>query len=106
MDYLMFIFLFLPPLLGVYSFRKDRVIDFIYKYFLFVLIVNFIDLVIIYVYRRFEPVSFNQLFDNIGLWVKYLAISCVVSIILGFFVNLFKKNIKIKVDYKDKKWEK
>lgn len=103
MNYIFFIMLFLPPLLGVYSFRKEKPIDFIYKYLLFVLIVNLLNLSSVYIIRKFQLVHIEELFESVGLCIKYMATSCVYSIVLGFFANLFSKNIKISVNYKDQK---
>lgn len=97
----------LPSILGIKTIellvgeRNNK--EIIKDYLNILLLSNYISIALIAIVNKFEYNLIDYINDNMLFAFKYLSISIVISIILGFIFSILIKNVKISLEVKNEK---
>ena len=104
-----FICIFIVPILAVYFFdyidkKKKNFKNYIFEYSLFLVIINFVILLILtYIFKNNEHLLNMESFTN-SFSVKYISISLVLSFVmpiiilyLSILIGYMRKNLKVEI---------
>lgn len=80
--------------------EKLSIKDYILTYVKYALFINLIVFTVLYFYSIGTVASISYALDNIDFIFKYLIIAVVLSIIIPFVDEYIKKNVSLKVNFK------
>lgn len=102
--YSLLIFL-LPSVLGIKIIdilsKKGKIKDFVIYYLLLVLFSNFICMGAIIILNNFDSNIFLYMTEHLKFSFKYLILSMLVNLILGFIFSIFIKYVSISLEVKN-----
>ncbi len=80
--------------------EKLNIKDYVLMYFKYALVINFVAFTVLYFYTLGTTSSISYALDNISFIFKYLALATILSIIIPFVDEYIKKNVQLKVNFK------
>lgn len=97
----LFVYL-LPSIIGIKIYnvltKNNNIKDLIINYLSLVLSSNFILMIILYIKNKFEYNLTEFIETNMLFAIKYILISIIINIILGFIYSIINKNISFKLE--------
>jgi len=101
-----FIILFFPTFITLFIENKRNKLtkeDILFKYPIYNLTINFICLLITYIYKYEELIIIHDNFNILNFCVKYSIIAIILSILLPFIKEFIIKNFNIEVEIRREK---
>ena len=92
----------LPSIIGLKIYEvltKNRNIkDIIINYLSLILLSNFILMIILYIKNKFEYNLTEFIESNMSFSIKYILISIIINIILGYIYSIINKDVSFKLE--------
>lgn len=92
----------LPSIIGLKIYEvltKNRNIkDIIINYLSLILLSNFILMIILYIKNKFEYNLTELIESNMSFSIKYILISIIINIILGYIYSIINKDVSFKLE--------
>lgn len=97
----LFVYL-LPSIIGIKIYnvltKNNNIKDLIINYLSLVLSSNFILMIILYIKNKFEYNLTEFIETNMLFAIKYISMSIVINILLGYIFSIINKNISFKLE--------
>ena len=92
----------LPSIIGIKVYevltKNKNIKDIIINYLSLILLSNFILMIILYIKNKFEYNLTEFIESNMSFSIKYILISIVINIILGYIYRIMNKNVSFKLE--------
>lgn len=92
----------LPSIIGIKVYevltKNKNIKDIIINYLSLILLSNFILMIILYIKNKFEYNLTEFIETNMSFSIKYILISIVINIILGYIYSIMNKNVSFKLE--------
>ncbi len=92
----------LPSIIGIKVYevltKNKNIKDIIINYLSLILLSNFILMIILYIKNKFEYNLTEFIESNMSFSIKYILISIVINIILGYIYSIMNKNVSFKLE--------
>lgn len=92
----------LPSIIGLKIYevltKNKNIKDLIINYLSLILLSNFILMNILYIKNKFEYNLTEFIESNMSFSIKYILISIIINIILGYIYSIMNKNISFKLE--------
>lgn len=92
----------LPSIIGLKIYevltKNKNIKDLIFNYLSLILLSNFILMNILYIKNKFEYNLTEFIESNMSFSIKYILISIIINIILGYIYSIMNKNISFKLE--------
>lgn len=92
----------LPSIIGIKVYevltKNKNIKDIIINYLALILLSNFILMIILYIKNKFEYNLTEFIESNMSFSIKYILISIVINIILGYIYSIMNKNVSFKLE--------
>lgn len=92
----------LPSIIGIKVYevltKNKNIKDIIINYLSLILLSNFILMIILYIKNKFEYNLTEFIETNMSFSIKYILISIIINIILGYIYSIMNKNVSFKLE--------
>lgn len=92
----------LPSIIGLKIYevltKNKNIKDIIINYLSLILLSNFILMIIIYIKNKFEYNLTEFIESNMSFSIKYILISIIINIILGYIYSIINKDVSFKLE--------
>lgn len=92
----------LPSIIGLKIYevltKNKNIKDIIINYLSLILLSNFILMIILYIKNKFEYNLTEFIESNMSFSIKYILISIIINIILGYIYSIINKDVSFKLE--------
>ena len=92
----------LPSIIGIKVYevltKNKNIKDIIINYLSLILLSNFILMIILYIKNKFEYNLTEFIESNMSFSIKYILISIIINIILGYIYSIINKDVSFKLE--------
>ena len=92
----------LPSIIGLKIYevltKNKNIKDIIINYLSLILLSNFILIIILYIKNKFEYNLTEFIESNMSFSIKYILISIIINIILGYIYSIINKDVSFKLE--------